>query len=246
MDQHNENSSPIDGDSYPLSHTFYDQQTKSSTIQKFLWKCAGADYKILDNATYSNQVKYTCIGGIVLSTGILAGLSGGFAFNSIFGNKIDITDTVESNSFLNSDWFWIQISIVFGILWGAMIFNLYKYIVFSTEKGDTTNKMTYKDFKNAIPKIIIGLVLAITISKPIELRIFKNKIDVKIIAHQQELNTIHKEFQAENRNKIKNSDGLLERMNIAKNIIPWDISFFITLLFTCLVLSPIGIKMTSK
>ncbi|MDI9337674.1 MAG: DUF4407 domain-containing protein [Alphaproteobacteria bacterium] len=331
MDQHNENSSPIDGDSYPLSHTFYDQQTKSSTIQKFLWKCAGADYKILEHCTYSDHVKYACLGGIVLATGLMAGVSGGYAFYTIFGNKIDVTDEVVSNSFLSSDWFWIPLSIIFGILWGAMIFNLDKYIISSTGKGDGTEKMTWKEFKNAIPRIIMGFVLALTISKPIELRIFKNEIDVEIIKLQQDQkkeliskitqdhqtnldqinkelirleglikdndnktkelkllrdieiktrpkekfnayvslilkaeseletlkeeqskywaelkkiqNTINQEFQAENRGKIKNSDGLLERIKTADKIVPWSIALFITMLFVCLELSPIFFKM---
>ena len=42
---------------------------KAGEIMRFLWKCAGGDRYILERATYSDQIKYMCLGGIVFATG---------------------------------------------------------------------------------------------------------------------------------------------------------------------------------
>ncbi|WP_237332496.1 DUF4407 domain-containing protein, partial [Zobellia amurskyensis] len=56
------------------------QSPKPSRIMKLFWKAAGGDSFILSQATYSDQIKYFCLGGIVVATAIMAGLSGGYAF----------------------------------------------------------------------------------------------------------------------------------------------------------------------
>jgi hypothetical protein len=60
---------------------------KSSAVMRFLWKAAGGDRYILERATYSDQIKYMCLGGIVFATGAMAGLAGGYAFYTIFSPK---------------------------------------------------------------------------------------------------------------------------------------------------------------
>ena len=51
-----------------------------SRITEFLWWCAGADPYFLKISPMQDRVKYAGIGGIVLATGLLAGVSGAFAF----------------------------------------------------------------------------------------------------------------------------------------------------------------------
>ena len=45
---------------------------KAGGIMRFLWKAAGGDQYILERATYSDQIKYMCLGGIVFATGAMA------------------------------------------------------------------------------------------------------------------------------------------------------------------------------
>lgn len=45
------------------------QLPKSSWFMRLLWNCAGADRFLLERSTYSDQVKYMCLGGIVFATG---------------------------------------------------------------------------------------------------------------------------------------------------------------------------------
>lgn len=135
-------------------------------LTKFFWWCAGADKKILIYSSYSDNVKYQGLGGIVLATGILASLSMFFAINYIFED--------------------IKVSIPVGLLWGAIIFNLDRFIVASTGKGDGTDQMTGKELWNATPRLAMAIILGLTISAPLEVYIFQKEIDKQFYKLDQE------------------------------------------------------------
>ena len=158
---------------------------KAGGIMRFLWKCAGGDRYILERATYSDQIKYMCLGGIVFATGAMAGLAGGYAFYTIFSPKGSAVEDIV-------DFPTVLLSTIFGLIWGLMIFNIDRFIVTSTGKGDGTEKITWDEFKSAIPRIIMGAIIAITISKPIEIRMFQTEINNKLYEKQLEL---QKEFE---------------------------------------------------
>lgn len=168
---------------------------KAGWVMKQLWKAAGGDRYILERATYSDQIKYMCLGGIVFATGAMAGLAGGYAFYTIFSPKGSaLEDSIHFPT--------VALSIVFGIVWGLMIFNIDRFIVTSTGKGDGTEKITRDEFKSAIPRIIMGAIIAITISKPIEIRMFQTEINIKLKEKQIEQQTAYiektkKNFQIE-------------------------------------------------
>jgi hypothetical protein len=150
---------------------------KSNPVMRFLWKAAGGDRFLLERATYSDQVKYMCLGGIVFSTGAMAGLAGGYAFYTIFepkGSAIAYSTNLQT----------ALMSICFGLIWGLIIFNIDRFIVTSTGKGDGTEAITADEFKTAIPRIIMGAIIALTISKPVEIRMFKTEIDVQLRSEQ--------------------------------------------------------------
>jgi hypothetical protein len=63
------------------------ESPKSTWLMRRFWAAAGADSYILEKATYSDQIKYFCLGGIVMATGIMAGLAGGYAFYTVFSEK---------------------------------------------------------------------------------------------------------------------------------------------------------------
>lgn len=157
----------------------YYKLPESSAIMRFLWKCAGGDRYLLERATYSDQIKYMCLGGIVFATGALAGIAGGYAFYTIFeprGSAIDNPIDLQT----------ICIAFFFGIVWGLMIFNIDRFIVTSTGKGDGTEAITIGELKSALPRILMGMIIAMTISKPVEIRMFKTEIDIKLREKQLE------------------------------------------------------------
>jgi hypothetical protein len=151
-----------------------------SWIMRLFWRAAGGDRFILERSTYSDQVKYMCLGGIIVATGVMAGIAGGYAFYTIFeprGSAIE-----QTYSFPVS-----MLSVVFGLIWGLMIFNIDRFIVTSTGKGDGTEAITWEEFKGAIPRIIMGAIIAITISKPVEIRMFKTEIDTQLHTEQMKV-----------------------------------------------------------
>jgi hypothetical protein len=160
----------------------YYKTPKPGITMKMMWKAAGADRYILERSTYSDHIKFACLGGIVVATGLMAALAGGYAFYIIFGqqtaNLAQGTEaTIEAAS---SQTLSIIFSIVFGLIWGLIIFNIDRFIVASTGKGDGSEAITLSEIKTAIPRILMGIIIAITISKPVELRMFQQEIEVEL------------------------------------------------------------------
>jgi len=132
---------------------------KPSAFTKFLWWCCGADKQLLERSTYADYSKFTGLGGVVLATGILAALAMGFAMSRVF----------EEAS--------IFVFIVIGLLWGGIIFNLDRFIVSSTGKGDGKHTISSEEAWHALPRILMAALIGITISGPLEVYIFQKEID---------------------------------------------------------------------
>jgi hypothetical protein len=163
----------INTSDYPLN--------QASWVTKFLWWCAGADEYFLMQSPKTDRVKYAGLGGIVLCTGVLAWISGGFAFLTVFGPDGDAHDismlTTAKDMFLYFG--------VMGFIWGLIIFNLDRYIVSSTGKGDGTDNITWKEFFQGFPRMLMAIVLSFAISTPMEIRILKKEIDAELSKFQQ-------------------------------------------------------------
>ena len=166
---------------------------KASRLMRLFWKAAGADRYILERSTYSDQIKYTCMGGIVVATGVMAAIAGGYAFYTIFEPKGSAIDTIKTTAdIVNANFKSTDIptaikASIFGIIWGLIIFNIDRFIVTSTGKGDGTEAITSQELKSALPRIIMGAIIALTISKPVEIRMFKSEIDIKLHDEQIKL-----------------------------------------------------------
>ena len=131
-------------------------------VKRFFWFCSGAYTDLLEKCP-SESSKYVGIGGTVLFTGIFAFISGGYALYTVF----------------QSWWLFV----IFGLLWGAMIFNLDRFIVSSIRKENRF----WKELRMALPRIILALLLAIVISKPLELKIFEPEIKSELVILEQRL-----------------------------------------------------------
>lgn len=120
-------------------------------ISDFLISCSGANKEILKDCP-TEKVKFVGIGATIFFTGLLASLSGGYAIYFTFNS--------------------VPIAIIIGMLWGAVIFSLDRFIVSSIKK---TGKFI-DEFWMAAPRIFMAIVLAIVVSKPLELRLFNDAI----------------------------------------------------------------------
>jgi hypothetical protein len=197
-----------------MKRTYY-ETPKASRMMRLFWKIAGGDRYLLEKATYSDQLKYTTLGGIVLATGAMAALAGGYAFYTIFApkssNVLDKTKTlVENANYTPVDMPTVIMSIFFGIIWGLIIFNIDRFIVTSTGKGDGTEKITWDEFKSAIPRIIMGAIIAITISKPIEIRMFQTEVNLAVQKEQEkEKNSLIEQANRNFESKVNDVKGKL-------------------------------------
>lgn len=146
------------------------------SLKEFFWFCSGANISLL-NRCPTDASKYTGMGAAVFFTGLLAALSGGYAFFTVFENP-----------------FW---ALAFGLVWGIIIFNLDRFIVSTMrkKKGGWA-----KELFIASPRIVLAVMLAIVISKPLELKIFSKEINRKLVIleegiFQNEISAIESRYQ---------------------------------------------------
>ena len=152
-------------------------------VTRFLWWCAGADSYFLKQSPKQDRVKYAGIGGVVLATGLLAAISGAFAYYTIFKTKGDANDEAGISWGLGIGIF------VFMIVWGTIIFNLDRFIVSSTGKGDGTDTISWKEIGQAFPRILIAIVLGFAISAPLEIKILESEINSELSKYQEKYTT---------------------------------------------------------
>jgi hypothetical protein len=158
---------------------------KPSGLQNFFILCSGADREII-NEYPTEWNKFAGIGATIFLTACLAFLSGAYAMHFVFDNTI--------------------VSILFGVFWAIVIFNLDRYIVLSLRKekiptetdinreSDPNKKQEIKSERSrllrnqiymASPRFIIALIIAVTVSKPIELKMFYKRINKELDAIQR-------------------------------------------------------------
>lgn len=133
--------------------------TWGGLFNEFFWICSGANRKILRQCP-TEYSKYFGIGGTIFFTAVMAMLSGGYAFYTIFNNTV--------------------IAILFGIFWGLLIFNLDRFIV-NTMYSDGKYTISKQELLAGTPRLIIALFLGIVISTPLEMKIFEDRINSQIV-----------------------------------------------------------------
>jgi hypothetical protein len=139
-------------------------------LARFLWWCSGAVEGELRRFP-TEWAKQEGIGGAVLTTGVFAFFSGFYAVYTTLANGPYGT----------------LISIGVGLLWGLAIFNLDRYIVSSLRKPAVSElrwrQRLSRTWLPVLPRVGLAIVIGVTLSKPLELRLFQSAI-----ASQAELN----------------------------------------------------------
>lgn len=129
---------------------------------EFFLFCSGVEASILEKCP-SDRNKYAGIGATVFFTGVLAFFSSAYALFTVFDSYLA--------------------SIAFGLVWGLMIFNLDRYIVMSMK----SNGKWWRDWMVALPRIVLACLLALVISKPLEMKIFEKEIRSELVQMEQEV-----------------------------------------------------------
>ena len=165
-------------------------------LKKFFILCSGSDSDILDTCSNGEQNKYAGIGATVFFTEVMAFIASSYALYTVFDNPF--------------------IAIGFGLIWGLLIFNLDRFIVSTIKKRN----QVLDEFIQAFPRIILAIIIAIVISKPLELKIFEKEINQVLLEQKNELTLANKEQIAKqynpNINNLSNEITALQQQITTK------------------------------
>ena len=157
-------------------------------LKQFFIICSGSDTDILEHCSKGEQNKYAGIGATVFFTAVMAFIAASYALYTVFDN--------------------LYAAIFFGLIWGLLIFNLDRYIVSTIKKtGHVIDELI-----QASPRILLAVIIAIVISKPLELKIFEKEINQVLLEEKNAMTLENKTQIAEQftpsvealKNKISN------------------------------------------
>lgn len=135
-------------------------ERKPGWYNNFFWWCAGANRDVLRECP-TEWAKYAGMGGTIFSTACMAALSGGYAISYVFNNTI--------------------VAVLFGLFWGfVIIFNLDRLIV-NTMFSDGEVTISKRELISGLPRILLAIFLGIVISTPLEMKIFEDRINSRLV-----------------------------------------------------------------
>ncbi len=138
-------------------------------LKRFFILCSGADANILAECSHGEQNKYVGIGATVFFTALMAFIASSYALYTVFDNYFAAA--------------------FFGFIWGLLIFNLDRFIVSTIRKKDNFTD----ELLQVTPRIILAIIIAIVISKPLELKIFEKEIDRVLLEQKNDFTLANKE-----------------------------------------------------
>ena len=126
-------------------------------LKSFFILCSGADKNLLQDCSEGEQTKFVGIGATVFFTAVMAFIASSYALFTVFDS--------------------IYPAMLFGMVWGFLIFNLDRFIVSTIRKRDSFSN----EFLQASPRILLAIIIAIVISKPLEIKIFEKEINTVLL-----------------------------------------------------------------
>ena len=137
-------------------------------LKQFFILCSGADRDLLECCSEGEQTKYVGIGATVFFTAVMAFLASAYALFTVFDS--------------------IYPALIFGFVWSLLIFNLDRFIVSTIKKRDRF----FDEFLQATPRIMLAVIIAIVISKPLEIKIFEKEINTVLLKEKNEMELANK------------------------------------------------------
>lgn len=142
-------------------------------VKQFFITCSGADKDIIYSCSNGEQNKYAGIGATVFFTALLAWIASAYALYTVFDN--------------------VYLATFFGLIWGVLIFNLDRFIVSTIRKRERFGQ----ELLQATPRIVLAMIIAIVISKPLEIKIFQKEIDAVLLKEKNEMAMANKKQVAD-------------------------------------------------
>ncbi|MXN92869.1 DUF4407 domain-containing protein [Flavobacterium sp. Sd200] len=142
-------------------------------LKQFFITCSGADKTIIYSCSNGEQNKYAGIGATVFFTALLAWIASSYALYTVFDN--------------------VYTAAFFGFVWGLLIFNLDRFIVSTIRKRDRFGQ----ELLQATPRIVLAVIIAIVISKPLEIKIFEKEINAVLLKEKNNMAIANKKQVAD-------------------------------------------------
>ena len=139
-----------------------------------LARLAGAQPDVLSRAR-TDRVKYNAMGGVLLTTAGVAGVSATFALDTAVGLPL-------------------ALSVIAGVLWAAVIFNLDRMLIVSI----TRQSGLWRNLGTVVPRLALAIVIGSIVSVPLVLRIFQAEIGNELqVMHSDNLISAQKTLDAQ-------------------------------------------------
>ena len=132
-------------------------------LKQFFIICSGSDTDILNNCSIGEQNKYAGIGATVFFTAVMAFIAASYALYTVFDN--------------------LYAAIAFGFIWGLLIFNLDRFIVSTIKKRNKKSQ----EFIQVLPRLLLAMIIAVVISKPLELKLFEKEINQVLLSEKNQM-----------------------------------------------------------
>lgn len=166
-------------------------------ITQFFWFCSGAHVRLLQKYPAEHN-KYVGIGATIFFTALFAALSGGYAMYFVFSGGA----------------FALLWAVLFGLIWGLAIFNMDRYIVSTINK----NAKGHRQFFQALPRLLLAILIGIVISRPLELKIFDKEIQGQLSVNylkkqRAKIDTLNRSFA----NKYHQEIGKVEELKAQRD-----------------------------
>jgi hypothetical protein len=152
-----------------------EQAAMLKLVRKFFLICSGATLDLLERPECKTELtRFAMMGAFVLLTAIFASFSGGYALYTGFKNP--------------------ALAIGAGVVWGAFIFTLDRFIVSSIRKKPTGDHLSFLEkalstlsaIATALPRLIMAGFIAVTVAVPLELKYFEREIKVQLADNNRE------------------------------------------------------------
>lgn len=179
-------------------------KNQDSDFVKFALVCSGANPRTIANPECASEKnKYVMIGTFVCLTAIFAALSGGYALYIGFKSA------------------WLAVPV--GLLWGAFIFTVDRFIVSTIRKKPIDADLPprkkfglwFGEMFKASPRILLAAMISVVISTPLELKYFEPEIEIQIKGRLKQQAVEIRDKALQNRAEVKQLEDENQRLRTA-------------------------------
>lgn len=143
-------------------HMGDDESSRDGPVRRFLLHCSGAEPSILADSR-TEQIVFATLGGTVLTTGVMAGISVTFALSIALGRP----------------WYYFLPA---ALIWGMIIFNLDRYLISSYRRMPSW----HLTLVSVVPRVVLAAFFGMLIAEPVILAIFSPEIAEEIVVMTRE------------------------------------------------------------